>query len=540
MIATRRDEGMSGPDAALDPDAALGGGAMGASALRVRQNWLLGLCALFFAIVYLCLWPHISTTMDESSYIGFAYVLRHGTLYADHVRAPILLALSVHGHLVSKYPLGMSALLAVTSFLGWQFALGTNLFVHLVSYSVVVRILRRLNVSPFYAILYLLHPTAVLYSRTVMSDLVSGLVLVLAFEQYLARRFTAMGALLGLAVLLRTANAVALPLFLVGVLIEQESGDLGLRVQDLAPRLRSAALTAGGSLPFLVLSAYYSLVVAGGQMAKSTGSFGLQYFPIYFPGYVLCLLLIFPGMLLAPALVRGRGRFVAWSLCYSFVVIYSFWYFRDQGGNAAESLIVGQRYFLAVLPIYIVCYGSLLERLAVRLPSAGLRRSAAVLALLVMAAVSVVVQIRHALKLKQMIGVRDAVITATSPDDFIYCNTQVGKLLEPWSNRQFVEPVDSGVADIMTINKWIARSRPGPVPAASNLRPRLVFASWVRAGRSDDQEDGQRISTLEKRFTTAPIASPSAPDLHLRYIIEVPGKDRLMDSFAKPHIGLAP
>ena len=82
-------------------------------------------------------------------------------------------------------------------------------------------------------------------------------------------------------------------------------------------------------------------------------------------------MLLYPGMLLAPALYQGRGRVVIGGLCYGFLMLYSFWYYRDQGSSWAETLIVGQRYFLAALPLWIVAYSAVGGRVLQRLSSKG-------------------------------------------------------------------------------------------------------------------------------------------------------------------------
>ena len=476
----------------------------------------LSICAGLYAALYAFFWPHINTTIDESSYLGFAYVLRHGTLYADVIHAPALLAMSVHGHLVSKYPLGMSALLAVASLGGWTLALGINLFLHLATYAVVARLLHRVGASPLFALLYLLHPTAVLYSRTVMSDLASGLLLALAFDQYLSHRHVAAGALIGASLLMRTGNIIALPVFALGALVESlpATSVTAARTKRLLPIATSLRLVLG-SLPFLIASGYYAVVIAGGQMSRNTGVFGLSYFPQYFPGYVLALLVIYPGMFLAPLFYRGPGRWSLAGLCYGFVLLYSFWFYRDSGSNLAESLIIGQRYFLAALPLFIVSYGAVLSGwlekvLPATTPSwqSARRLLLATTLALPLFALSFVVTRQHQRHLKAMIATENELLAATTPKDMIFCNVQVGKLLPIWSDRHFIVPSGDAVTDTAAVRQWLSQH---PLGAGQG---RAVLAKLMRPGRADDKPDGARIVALQHAFLSMP-----AQDAVRRYIV---------------------
>src|SRR3712207_3442072 len=81
--------------------------------LRHEGNALLFGAAVCYSLLYLFFWPPMYTTMDESSYLNMAYVLRQGTVYPDVAGVPTLNAFPVDGHMVVKYPLGMPALLAL-------------------------------------------------------------------------------------------------------------------------------------------------------------------------------------------------------------------------------------------------------------------------------------------------------------------------------------------------------------------------------------------------------------------------------------------
>ena len=165
----------------------------------------------------------------------------------------------------------------------------------------------------------------------------------------------------GLALTFRTGNVVALPVFAGAAFLGQAA-----QTNFLNRLLPVVKVIVAGSVPGLLLAAYYVVVVTRGQMGSQYGHVRLAVLSVtMFGGYVLMLMVLYPALLLAPliALFNRRDTF-AWAsagLCYGVFGLYSFWYYRDQGGSAVESLIVGQRYFLAVLPAFIVSYAAVLQ-----------------------------------------------------------------------------------------------------------------------------------------------------------------------------------
>jgi hypothetical protein len=476
---------------------------MGRAGWLAREgNALLIGAAFLYSVLYAVFWPSIYTTMDEASYMGNAYVLRQGTLYADvaDVSVATNFVVPAHGHFVSKYPLGMAALIAALSVFGWKAALGVNLFVHLLTFAVVIRILRFLKLPGAFALLYLLHPTAVLYSRTAMADLASGLVLALAFDAALRGRWGGAGWWAGLSVLLRTGNVLSLPVFFVSAVLATS--------ERFADRVRNGAVLAASAAVPVLTAGYYIVIVAGGLMDDHTGSFGARYFTEMFPAYCVSLLLIYPGLLLAPLLYRGPGKGMIIGVCYSCLLLYSFWFYRDKGSNPVETLIVGQRYFLAVLPLFLVAYAQVVWRLVEGWATKERTRRRAVLGLAVVGAaglfaVSAGIHWRHARFLGTMTETRNAILHSTTQDDRLYVNMQAGKLLHPaWGKRRMEfgthgKPASEHAA---VLKDWL---RDG---AGANRR--VVLAYWFR---NEQTQDRAEFAALESALTGLHREPPAAP-----------------------------
>ncbi len=457
--------------------------------------------------------------------MNMAYVLRQGTIYPDVIGLPVVLTFPVGGHQVCKYPLGMPVILAMVSVAGWSAALGTNLLVHLLTFCVLVRLLRRLQTPALFALLYLLHPTAVIYSRTVMADPVSGLLIALTFDAYLSRRRVLCGALVGASLLARTGNMVALLAFGAALLLESVP-TLTFAAAGLADsqrrisrdglgrwkkRLASVAAFGAGAMPFVAAALYYAQVVAGGQMGSHTGTFALHYFPQMFPGYVLGLMLLYPAMLLMPLAYSGPGKRALALACYGFVLLYSFWYYRDQGNSALETLIVGQRYFLAVLPLFVVAYATVIWRVVQSWPvkAAKALTVSALAGISLLLVSTVAVSRRHAAFVGRMAQVRTGLLRLTPTNATILCNTQVGKLFHPgWGLRDV--RITGGEPTAGNVAQARARAEAG----MTRLGGSPVFvALWIRPAHGDDVKEARLLNRLCNEVTVRPLSAAERGDL---------------------------
>ena len=221
---------------------------------EARALWF---AAALYVLLYVLFWPPIITTMDESAYLNFAYVLRQGTFYADVAHITLPMYVEAAGHITIKYPPGMSVYLAVLSFLGWKLALGANLLVHLATFFTVARLLRLVGASSLFGLFFLLHPTAVVYSRTIMSDPLGGLLVALAFLACVTKRPLVGGLMLGLAVLVKTANGMIFGLFALGMLLEL----VGAGKPRSLSTLRPLVLFVLGGVPLMAVAFLYQKIV---------------------------------------------------------------------------------------------------------------------------------------------------------------------------------------------------------------------------------------------------------------------------------------
>lgn len=464
-----------------------------------RQDYVLLIAALLYCGLYLAYFPRSFSTADESNYLNMAYVIRRGTVYPDVAGMHPVSTFPVGPHMVSKYPPGMPALLAAVSLAGWRAALGTNLIVHLLTFWVLIGILKAVKIPPLFALLFLLHPTAVLYSRTIMADPASGLCVALMAAALLNRRFALCGLFAGLAVLLRMGNAIVLPAALVAPFFPSSDTDTWRWREALADRaaLRerlnsSLRILLGAAIP-VAPAAYYAIVIANGQMGRYTGAFSLSSVPGMLPFYLGALMVLYPGMLVAPFLYRGPYRIPLASICLGILLLYSLWYYRDQGSSAAESLVLGQRYFLACLPIWIMLYAFVVWQWmrSWNRRALGAVSTASIVAL---AGAAVAIHAKHDRYVSHIADVRDSLVRVAAPGDYVLCNTQIAKLFHPGLGTcdfdNLVGVYKENVAEYR--NKIAARIRGGG--------HRAFIATWIRAGRPDDEGEVSQVAALESGF----------------------------------------
>jgi hypothetical protein len=467
--------------------------------------------------------------MDESAYLNYAYVLRSGYLYSDQAGINTVMSYPVgnDAHTITQYPPGQSLLLAVFSLLGWNFALGMNLVLHLLTAFILTRILVKVGCSRWWAILYLLHPTVVLYSRTVMSDIPSALLVTLFFLLYLEKKFLLAGICAGSAVFIRTANGIAIPIAVLAILLEQRalffpaSGSRdGVKIRQTLREIIPLVLSA---TVFVVVAYLYQKIFQEGGWAKYSqgGQVGLHHLPKKLPMYTIALMTIYPGMLIAPFLYKGPGKFVLNGLCFSILALYSCYHFADVGATPIQTFIMGQRYLITIVPLMLVAYASVLEKKGLR-PSNNPWSIIAVAASLLLFAISAFVHRQHDQKLREDLRIRTVVSQSIGSDSYLIGNIHVVKMLHPiWTGihkwelftTQEISREDAGNRAVEQVKKALDSGK------------NVYVAVWSRGdskGYFAESDSDQWV--MEQIATTYNVEKKEFPDLKALNILHVLGK----------------
>jgi len=216
------------------------------------------------------------------------------------------------------------------------------------SFLLFILILRKLNIDPVYSLIFLLHPTILLFSRTLMSDIPSMFFLLLGILFLLDKKSITAGLSLGFLVLLRYPNFIIIIGILGALLYTKE--------------YKKALLLLPGIAFFSFVLLGYILHAFGfpsGLFSISGArSFSIQYFIYNLPYYLLSLNVLYPGMLLGAIFFGFKSRKISFFVIPALVVIlfYSFYYYIDGGSNIIEKLVKGQRFMVPIIPLLLIPY----------------------------------------------------------------------------------------------------------------------------------------------------------------------------------------
>jgi hypothetical protein len=338
--------------------------------------------------------------------------------------------LPVAGRKVAIRPPGRS--LAVLPFLllgGVPAVFLSGLLLHLATTVVGGQVLARLGRSPVWAVLLLCHPTLAVYSRTLMADAGAGLGILLAALAVVAPARPLRGAWAGAAValgaLMRYHAGLALPFVAASFCL----GTVRPRPRrEFALCLLTGGL-GGGLIVAYNLSLYHRPTDASPSMR---GLWSPEFLVPQARFYASALMVIWPGMLLAPLLDRSNMRWLVRGVCGLYAVLYLFYYWHDEGSGWFETAVVGQRLLLVVLPLWVVSYAGVLDELVTALAHGrlgqGLGRGLAAAVCLVLLAATGLMFARHQGHLRRLLAIHDAVAAVAPEGAPVIVNPTVEKL----------------------------------------------------------------------------------------------------------------
>lgn len=397
--------------------------------------------AAAYAVLFVATYPPTIAIVDESAYLSTAYVYRAGTIYSDVAGVDSMSRVPAGGHEVGKFAPLWPAVLAVFTLPGWRGAFAANLVLHLAGFLVFATVARRAGAPRWASLLYLAHPTLVYYSRTLMSDVAAGVLVLLAWAAWRGEARSApvrAGFWMGASCLVRYTNAV-----LAAILVAVAAADDLRRRRER--RARTPGLVAGLLPPLAVLAVYDQL--AFGKWWRGTagyaderagiGMHGQFGWPEVLPGlahYGTALLLLWPLLPLGLLAVRGRDALAQRVLAVAFTLFFCFYYYRDDAAGPLATAVVGLRFLIPVLPLYLLAYAEGLGR--IRFRGAGARRAGAFVGAVAVAS-AVVVSVRHEAALRERAGERDLLYALTPPGARVLCDTGARKLVhDAWGPRR--------------------------------------------------------------------------------------------------------
>ena len=323
----------------------------------MSRDWrVLCLAIVFFTGIYLYYYPPIHGIEDEAGYINLAFVWLHGTTLPTGSAMPKLFDFEeVNGREVSWRSPGRSAVLfPFLAIFGGKSIFVSSLLIHLLTTLFAALLLQRVGLSPLWALLILFHPTLMLYSRTVMSDELGAMFLLLAVGAVTFRRNSGLwvGIFIGLAAFARLHAAFAVPFVAAAFWLS------GKKSQAIWTVFAASVVGA------LIIA--YNYFTVGTPILYLHAEFGLEYLPERLAFYIPALLILFPLQLVAPVFDDTNMRWYSRAITLPIFGLLLFYFWNDAGPGFLDTLVLGQRLLVLILPIWLIGYARSIKRLSYR------------------------------------------------------------------------------------------------------------------------------------------------------------------------------
>lgn len=385
------------------------------------KKFLILFLLLQIAVIFLC-YPEFYGIYDEDLYLTATHAMQKGSFFYEKagVDAPLLGTVKGTKGTISIYPPGNSVLLLPFTAINWKLGFLKNILFYIGSFLLFILILRKLNIDPVYSLVFLLYPTILLFSRTLMSDIPSMFFLLLGIFLLLDKKSLAAGFSLGFLVFLRYPNLV----IIIGIFATL----LSLK------EYRKAALILPGIFLFSIMLFVYIMYAYGYILGPFTidgaRSFSPGYFLYNFPYYLLSLNILYPGMLLLAVFFGFRNKEMSLFVIPALIVIvfYSFYYYIDGGSNLMEKLVKGQRFMLPIIPLLLIPYLDFLQ-------NKKFAKKAFVFIIPLLFIFNCGIQYKHYLFVKEEEHLSQILREKIENVDFVICNSDTDELFNPYFSR---------------------------------------------------------------------------------------------------------
>lgn len=388
--------------------------------------------SLAVAGLWIVWYPPAIAIEDESAYLAHARILARGELTGNRPTDMTIGMVQTANGAVAKFPPGQPLLLAPTQFGEfWRTGFMVGLMALLGVTWLTATLLQRDGRSPLWAALVLLHPTLLLYARTLMSEVTTALVLTAGFawsDMREPRPFRA-GLALGLGPFIRTAIvpiAAALGLLFV------------LRLAR-ANRWRDLAFAVGGAAVPLVALLFYNAYVFGSPFESHSPvstffDWSTSHQRAIF--YAVALNLLWPALAIGVIMSRHPRRVEAQlTLAISYVFFVGY-YFVDRRYGLPADFVVGLRFFVPILPILAIVYA---ERIESWMPQFAKRPPLIAGTIVMVMVANITLVARHQGFLRETATRRDIAVQAAQEADFVVVHGGAAELMSPaWGAPPFI------------------------------------------------------------------------------------------------------
>ncbi len=409
----------------------------------VKERFALIFGFILFSVLFFIFYPSTYAIVDEAAYLTTAYTFQHGAICYDHVGfLNVPMAVTIAGHSLSKYPPLNALLMLPFCSINWRMGFLRGYILMAIGFWMVMKMLQHYRLSAMYALFFLFHPAFVLYSRTLLSDLPATIATLVGIYYYIKQRYFIAGAVLGISVSIRYPSLLV-------------PATLGVILVFSAEWRNLAQLSMGAMIALIPLIVYH--LVFFQTMFGPFGAYGMEFSPHRFwsiaKQFFICTTILYPFFLVLPIFSRIKEKWFFILLSLVFIIFYSFLGFIDRGDNFFESLVRGQRYVLPVLPLLLIPYIDVVNKIK-------FVKKSVFLTLSVLSLLSVAIHYKHQQFLEQEISYRDLIYMHTEDADLVLCNKDVYELFNPYIKYVSWAPFESrqhllSLDNYRTLNKNI-------------------------------------------------------------------------------------
>lgn len=352
--------------------------------------------SVLIIISFILFYPSFYTTTDEHDYIENSYLIGQGRLVKQDQQCidGASCGYSNGNGYISKYNLGLSFLLVPFVAIDWKISFSVSLIVFLVGLYIFKKLLEKRGIRAEFIYLYAFFPVFVYYSRKVMTETYTltlvMLIYYLLFEKSEGKskfkqlcydyRFVLVGALSGIAVLIKYTNVVFIAplliywaIFYIRPKVVSNVGNsifLGTETLKLSSIrwVKDVARLLIGALPFLIVFLLINYAFYGSPIRS--GYFFSKEELLIVPSliipqgikYILILLTIYPGLLIVGFFSKYKHRFLIMGTLFISLI-----FFVGFPGYAFSSgildFIVGIRFLVPILGLVLLIYSEAIDRL---------------------------------------------------------------------------------------------------------------------------------------------------------------------------------
>lgn len=324
-----------------------------------KSNLHLVFSMLFVFLAFLFFYPQRYSTIDEHDYLNNAQLILQGNLKTDcNLMIPGQWQTNL-GYCISKYNIGTSLFLIPLIIIDRDLVFLTTLLIFILSIFIFYKILDFYNFDKKLIYFFALFPHFIFFSRTLLSEIYSMLLILLVFYCFLnfnKNLYRILGALfITIAILVRYTNII--PLLVMGLyFLYYFAKDIGLLNAFKKYYLFSTFLLIGLALIMYFNFRFYGSVFRSGYYFSSEeGNFVINQIPKVLIGYLVLTNIFYPFAFIQLLKSKVKHSLLFLLVFLSVMIFYVFTKNESFPGKSSD-LVLGLRFLIPVYPFLLISY----------------------------------------------------------------------------------------------------------------------------------------------------------------------------------------